>query len=188
MEPTQDVPPLPAPSINPDAQAAHSGSASDSDDGYHTPDPQSAQFGPTVPRSQSGSPHKSPSAPLDPQWPQAGMFFNAVGDIVHFVYIYERRRGYEWKKGESERNEDSKLFMSILAVKRLFFTLSLFREGQTTLPSMFFGLSASTTVWQDSRSCRHSTWQDQVVLMCGSRQHLAFGYRTLSPHICEPRS
>jgi hypothetical protein len=68
----------------------------------HTPSP---QYTPTVPRSQSGSPGKPANAPLDPQRPLQGMIFNTLEEVVHFVYEYEGRRGYVWKKGESERNK-----------------------------------------------------------------------------------
>lgn len=75
----------------------------------HTPSPHAdlkpGRFGPTVPRAQSGSPKKSPDAPLDPQRPQSGMVFESLEEAVHFVYQYESRRGYVWKKGENERNK-----------------------------------------------------------------------------------
>jgi hypothetical protein len=85
-------------------------SESDAADG--TPTPRTAKFGPTVPRALSGSPKKSANAPLDPQRPQVGMIFNTLEEAVHFVYEYERRRGYEWKKGESERNKEGRNHVS----------------------------------------------------------------------------
>lgn len=62
-------------------------------------------FDPTVPRSQSGSPKKPANAPLDPQCPQSGMMFLTAEEGVHFVYEYERRRGYQWRKAESVRDQ-----------------------------------------------------------------------------------
>jgi hypothetical protein len=72
-----------------------------------TPSPHAElrKFDPTVPRSESGSPEKPKNAPLDPQRPQQGMIFSTLEEAVHFVYEYERRRGYVWRKGESERNK-----------------------------------------------------------------------------------
>lgn len=71
----------------------------------HDSDLTKFKFGPTVPRAQSGSPKKPVDAPLDPQCPQAGMMFGTLEEAVHFVYEYEHRRGYIWKKGESERSK-----------------------------------------------------------------------------------
>lgn len=86
------------------------GSKSDSelssDDSHHTPSPRSTKsYGPTVPRAQSGSPTKSADAPLDPQRPETGMFFNTLEKAVHFIYEYERRRGYMWRRAESVRKD-----------------------------------------------------------------------------------
>jgi hypothetical protein len=103
-----DTHPVPHPSTNGPALAA---TDSLSDRGGPagrravTPPPQPV-FDPTVPRSQSGSPKKPRDAPLDPQRPQSGMMFLTAEEAVHFVYEYERRRGYQWRKAESVRSKD----------------------------------------------------------------------------------
>jgi hypothetical protein len=74
------------------------------DDDDDDDDPPAEEYGPTVPRSESGSPEKSPTAPLDPRRPRVGMHFGMLEEAVHFTYEYERQRGYDWKKGESEQD------------------------------------------------------------------------------------
>jgi hypothetical protein len=34
------------------------------------------------------------------------MMFLTAEEAVHFVYEYERRRGYQWRKAESVRSKD----------------------------------------------------------------------------------
>jgi hypothetical protein len=34
------------------------------------------------------------------------MAFTSLADAVHFIQEYERRRGYQWRKGESEKNKN----------------------------------------------------------------------------------
>ena len=68
-------------------------------------------FDPTVPRSQSGSPKKPRDVPLDPQQPQSGMMFLTAEEAVHFVYEYERRRRYQWRKAESVWSKDKSAFI-----------------------------------------------------------------------------
>jgi len=87
------------------ATIAESSSDSDSASEDNSDGVASIAYGPTVPRSHSGSPSKVHNAPLDPQRPQIGMMFNSLEEAVHFGYEYERRRGYIWRKGESERNK-----------------------------------------------------------------------------------
>jgi hypothetical protein len=70
----------------------------------HTPTP-SPKFGPTVPRAESGSPTKSKGAPWDPERPVPAMSSETLEGAVRVVYAYERLRGYAWKRGESERNQ-----------------------------------------------------------------------------------
>ena len=49
---------------------------------------------PTVPSSDSGLPQKGHDAPLKPTWPQCGMAFATLGDVVHFVQEYECHQRY----------------------------------------------------------------------------------------------
>jgi hypothetical protein len=63
-------------------------------------------FSPTLPVAESGSPRKERDAPLDPLRPMPGMMFQSLGEAVHFVQEYERRRGYRWRKGESKKTQD----------------------------------------------------------------------------------
>ena len=63
-------------------------------------------FSPTLPVAESGSPRKERDAPLDPLHPISGMMFQSLGEAVHFVQEYERRRGYRWRKGESKKTQD----------------------------------------------------------------------------------
>jgi hypothetical protein len=67
---------------------------------------QSRLFDPTVPRSQSGSPKKPANAPLDPERPKTGMCFPSLEESTHFVYEYERRRGYKWIRKSNIRTPE----------------------------------------------------------------------------------
>ncbi len=73
------------------------------DDNLSTPSKQTSlsrsshslpKYAPTVPRSESGSPSKPTSAPLDPQRPLQAMMFNTLEAALHYIYSYEQQRGY----------------------------------------------------------------------------------------------
>lgn len=68
--------------------------------------PPTPVFSPTAPASESGSQMKEKASPLDPARPLVGMQFETLEAAVHYVKEYERRRGYQWRKGESKRNKN----------------------------------------------------------------------------------
>lgn len=72
--------------------------------------PPISTFHPTAPLVESGSPKKKRLAPIDPNRPQIGTVFDSLEAAVHFVKVYENRRGYQWRKGESLKKKGKALF------------------------------------------------------------------------------
>jgi hypothetical protein len=91
-----------------------SDSESESSESEADDSPTSRQFLPTVPRSLSGSPKKPANAQLDPERPQTGMCFGALEESVHFVSVYENRRGYKWMRKSNIRNADGECTSKLL--------------------------------------------------------------------------
>lgn len=75
-----------------------------------------SNFHPTAPRSESGSPKKDRFDPLDPACPQLGLEFKTLEAAIHCIKEYEHRRGYQWRKGESQKKDGILLYHIFLSL------------------------------------------------------------------------
>lgn len=71
-------------------------------------------FFPTAPPRESGSPHKEKASPLDPARPTIGMVFETLEAAIHYIKSYEHSRGYQWRKGETQRKSNGELLYLLL--------------------------------------------------------------------------